>query len=66
MDHLDYTDRERRLAESFDVAPQLIRELTDVAQRIRQGNVASRSNALYDRDPHATGFLANWCKRYIL
>lgn len=41
-----YTDRERHLARWFNVSPELIRELTDIAARIRQKNVSRSSSGL--------------------
>lgn len=56
LDHSAYTDRERHLAEWFNVNPKLIRELTDVAARIRQTNVTRSSSGLFDEQPEPASF----------
>jgi hypothetical protein len=45
-----YTEREKELAEWFDVEPELIRALREVAERIRATNVISWTNPLVCQD----------------
>jgi hypothetical protein len=45
-----YTEREKELAEWFDVEPELIRALREVAERIRATNVTSWTNPLVCQD----------------
>jgi hypothetical protein len=50
-----YTERETELAEWFQVKPALIRALTELAEEIRETNVANRTNPLVCPTPQAAG-----------
>jgi len=45
-----YTDREKELARWFEVEPELIRALREVAERIRATNVVNWTNPLVCHD----------------
>jgi hypothetical protein len=49
-DRTAYTEQETELAEWFNVEPELIRALREVAERIRATNVISWTNPLVAQD----------------